>query len=130
MLTGLLSSITGEVMRSTSRYVVVAVLAGGCIALTATTATAGDEFWPRGGGIAPAGDEYWPRGGGVAPDADRDGVASTYYQGQAPWSVSPASTDGYHDLRGVDPDYPLTGTVGALGTHGTLGDEYWPRGSG
>ncbi|MDG4861103.1 hypothetical protein P8605_23510 [Streptomyces sp. T-3] len=81
----------------------VAVLAGGAVALTAGTAAAGDEYWPKGSGIAPAGDEPWPKGSGIAPAADEDGIA---------------------DSTGWLPDYPLNENVGALG------EDPWPRGSG
>jgi hypothetical protein len=49
---------------------VAAVTVAAGLALTAGPAAAGDEFWPRGGGVAPMGNEYWPKGSGVAPMGD------------------------------------------------------------
>ncbi|MGW6055355.1 hypothetical protein [Streptomyces sp. NPDC055189] len=104
-------------MRSRVRLAAIAVLAGTAITLTAGTATAGDEQWPRGTGVVPANDEPWPSSAGAGTG---DSHLSPLYQGKAPWSVPSAGTGDYGHPAGVDPDYPLSGP----------GNEYWPKGSG
>ncbi|OUC90873.1 hypothetical protein [Streptosporangium minutum] len=53
-------------IRRTRRGVAGATVAAG-LALASDPAAAGDEYWPRGGGVAPMGDDFWPKGSGVAP---------------------------------------------------------------
>jgi hypothetical protein len=53
--------------KMTLRWAAIGLLTAAGLALTAGPAAAGEEIWPRGGGIAPMSDQFWPKGSGISP---------------------------------------------------------------
>ncbi|WP_327350567.1 hypothetical protein [Streptomyces sp. NBC_01304] len=84
----------------------------------------GDEYWPRGSGVAPSvsGGDSLAEDGGEHP---REGVGTL---GDNFWpkgsGIAPAGTDGHSGTEGWGADCPDIENARALG------DEPWPRGTG